>query len=313
MNLFLKWAQAQRGSEFPAPRVVFSLVDESASVNKLAADFFLSGEMATAAAKTSLAREARDLYVRIHTEVAERLATYLVLAVGGELRHTHSDWLACGYEFQELQERFGLLTAEWTEYGQKALVGSYFEQREQAQVSALGSLKGSAATPARFMELAVAVFTKGLWSGSMGGSKWAHIAQTVLDFLSGACTHTVFADHAFDLEHNGGRMFDKHKMVRGNDSALKQQLEAKKHTTSVKAMAEKVCALTRLCSRVTSCCTRTWLSASTPRSKRFTSRGKERGYSWTRTPHLLLLRLRRSASGLNGAGRRRRTASTTRS
>ena len=65
----------------------FEMFSESVSVSRMINDFYLSDAAARLATGTSLAASAKRLRNRIHVEVGERLAMYLCVAVGGEVRH----------------------------------------------------------------------------------------------------------------------------------------------------------------------------------------------------------------------------------
>jgi len=85
----------------------------------------------------------------------------------------------------------------------------------------------------KFLALATKVFDVPSWESSYGGKAWGHIAKTLMLFLTGELSHSVFVDHAFDLEHNNGSVFGKHHMLCGDRDNIKQQLEVKKYATSV--------------------------------------------------------------------------------
>jgi hypothetical protein len=82
-----------------------------------------------------------------------------------------------------------------------------------------------------FFQFAEKLFNQGKWERGIGGEKWAAIARAGHLFLSGTLTHTTFVDHVFDLRHNGGRLFDKHRMVR-NESNIVDILDIKKRISS---------------------------------------------------------------------------------
>jgi hypothetical protein len=66
------------------------------------------------------------------------------------------------------------------------------------------------------------------------------IAQALHDFLKGSLTHSVFADHAFDLQHNGGCVFGKHNMLStgygSSRSDVTDMLDAKKRATTMEEL-----------------------------------------------------------------------------
>ena len=82
-----------------------------------------------------------------------------------------------------------------------------------------------------FLEVSVAVLRQYWRQSSYGGAKWAKIAQAVLSFLKGECDHTVFADHAFDLQHNSGTAFNKNAMLELDRDNLQSQLDVKQRIT----------------------------------------------------------------------------------
>src|SRR5262249_60596067 len=130
---------------------------------------------------------------------AERIAMYLVVAIGGEVRHAQiaTVRVTCGPELDALATEFNVKLDR--------------NDRADAQRSAIAELKTR--TPAqhvRFVDLGASAVDKGTWGGTYGGKKWAAIARAAHSFLTGKLTHSVFADHAFDLQHNGGGGFLHH-------------------------------------------------------------------------------------------------------
>lgn len=53
------------------------------------------------------------------------------------------------------------------------------------------------------------MFRCGKWGSAFGGKKWAHIADTLLDFCKGKITAEMFCDRAFNLAHNTSPIFNK--------------------------------------------------------------------------------------------------------
>ncbi len=222
VSIFLKWAKAAGLlSEFDPARININLINESFSMNRVLVDFYLSDDMAKRARGTELEIEARQLRRRIHQKSAEIMACYLFLAVAAELRHA---WESGSKNVQRSEDQLKQLEM----MGYSKLVPS---RREHAQRLAM---EIAATKPMddliRFAKLAVEIFNDGSWQSGMGGSRWGAIAQALLGFLKGELNHTVFVDHAFDLQHNGGRLFDKHSMVTSETSeiVLQDQLNLKK-------------------------------------------------------------------------------------
>lgn len=154
---------------------------------------------------------------------------YLIVAVGGEMRHVSHFNDACQKEVEELFTRF------------KVERTGAAEHRSLAQERTNNFLKGvSLAEQIRFAEMCEIVFRKGRWSSSYGGPRWAKIAEAAYHFLSGQKSHSVFADHAFDLQHNGGTVFGKHKMIALARHRVHELLELKKYAGNVDELYRKL-------------------------------------------------------------------------
>jgi Phosphoenolpyruvate synthase/pyruvate phosphate dikinase len=240
VNLFAKWHGIEESKKIPAPRLVFEYVSQSVQVSRILNDFYLADSMAAAARGTSLASEANSVRTKVHVEVAERLAMYLTVAVGGELRHAKPYWMQegqggySGYGGYSNPGR-ALPSLHSGDANLKALVDEYHVKldgidRADAQVEHTNRLKAmSHVQHVRFLDLCAKVFNNGRWQGSMGGRPWGQIAQAAHDFLAGTMSHTRFADHAFDLQHNNGTVFGKNPMLSGNRSDIQARLDRKKH------------------------------------------------------------------------------------
>lgn len=228
VNLFLRWADAAKAKMWPKPRLNFALINESVSVNKVIVEFYLCEQMALMAKGSPLQHKAEALRVLVHTSVAERLAMYLVVAVGGEVRHACNSWTETRAASLLLRSKYGVLLDA--------------DDRFPAQLSSMAKLRDlSEADQVEFLRLVVEVFEKGTWGSSFGGQAWAGIAQSALDFLTGKSDHTGFADHAFDLEHNNGTVLGKNSMIdlRYARSTLKALLDAKKMISGVSELRAK--------------------------------------------------------------------------
>jgi len=219
VNIFLRWAEAAQGEKWAAPRLDFDLIRQTVSVQELISDFYLTDAMAEVAVGSVFAAEARRLKVEVHTEVAERLALYLCVAVGGEIRHA---WRSSATEGQP----------------EMTLLQSVYKielhgDRNEAQIRALQRLERmSLNEQIRFADSVAKVFNNGGWGGSYGGRPWGQIAEALHGFLTGT-PHTVFADHAFDLQHNGGCVFGKHRMIAADKRhEVKFMLDIKKRARS---------------------------------------------------------------------------------
>lgn len=225
-NIFLRW----RDRFISRPEINFGSIDGSRmTANELLNDVYLSDALAREAKGTQFAAQAEGLRADVHRRVAGIFAAYLVIAVGGELRHgfTESRRVGAEHELEQLNQKFGL---------------SGFSERSYSQQQAVETLRaGDSSFQCEYFVLAEAVFEKGTWGNSFGGPRWAEIARTVKLYLSGKMTHTVFVDHVFDLRHNGGVLFDKHAMlIRTDEFLLQRQLDTKKSASGLSELHRRL-------------------------------------------------------------------------
>ena len=220
VKIFSRWISEAKPKKV-LPRVGFEWFTRNSSENTLLNDFYLSDAMARASKRTSLAQRTERLRASVHTEVAEILACYLLVSVAGELRHAweKANSQCVSDELRILSKQFSLYSGD---------------DRCDVQTTVINCLqKSSTKDLIKFLELATIVFDVPNWNSSFGGKAWGHIAKTLMLFLKGELSHSVFVDHAFDLEHNNGSVFGKHHMLCGNRNEIKEQLEVKKYATSV--------------------------------------------------------------------------------
>lgn len=218
VNIFLRWLEA--ATQKQAKGVLkFEYYEQSVSYNDMLNDFYLADAMAEAARGTTLANRAMSLKRQVHQEAAGRLAMYLVVAVGGEMRHAGHRWDETSAEVQELKQRFAIqLGGDRREAQHQTLkLLRLMEHKDQAQ----------------FTKLCAVAFQGGYWGGSVGGKPWADIAWAAHRYLTGVYNASVFADHAFDLEHNNGSVFGKNPMLVGDRFDVKHQLNRKKNAASL--------------------------------------------------------------------------------
>jgi phosphohistidine swiveling domain-containing protein len=230
VNIFLKWVAQEEAKNWPKPRLNFDYVGQSERVETLIADFYLSDAMVREAQGKVLEMEAVTLRNQVHSAVAERLATYIATAIGGELSHGkardkcyNSELVAA--EHQELSERFAVEFNDASAWVRPVVIA-----RLETQTTA---------DHLRFAELAATCFNTPDWTNSYGGKKWGAIAQALVGFLNGTLSHSVFADHAFDLQHNGGSVFGKNRMVTGSREQIHALLESKKHARTIEELFKK--------------------------------------------------------------------------
>ncbi len=228
VNIFLKWVAQEEAKNWPKPRLNFDYVEQSERVERLIADFYLSDAMAREAKGKVLESEARTLRNQVHSAVAERLAMYMATAVGGELSHCKKRSEHNGQlddSFEQLRIHFGV------DFNDES---SWVRPLVTKRLRLLNTFDH-----VRFADLAQLCFNAVPWSPAYGGKKWGAIAQALLGFLNGTLSHSVFADHAFDLQHNGGSVFGKNQMVTGNRDEIHSLLESKKHARSLEELYKK--------------------------------------------------------------------------
>ena len=225
VNIFLRWLERFGPPPMPHPRMGFEWVGNRTSLHRLLNDFYLSDAMARQSAGTALESEAVKLRNRIHAETAECLAAYLGVAVASELRHT---------------DAFSLQSSTVESWRR---LEAYYELSSRDKYTVLDRLSQlTLAEQQEFFRLAEEIFAKGSWASAYGGQAWAQIARAPLKFLSSELSHSVFADHVFDLQHNTGHVFDKSTRVIEVQcaTALQRQLDVKKRVSGVLALYAEI-------------------------------------------------------------------------
>jgi hypothetical protein len=163
-------------------------IDATIDLCQSAADFYLlealssnivnaAGDLTGTDVYLSLLRsEARQMFDRLVTSLDRTFSGYMDMVIGGELRHHAAA--------QDTSLR-GDREEAWAEW---------HAIREAGGTEVLAD--------------AVAMF-EDFDSCSYGGVKWAQIAKVLLARKTGQISPAVFIDRAFNLQHNGGSMFDK--------------------------------------------------------------------------------------------------------
>lgn len=128
-----------------------------------------------------------DYKESFESKIAEMFRDYLALIVLGELRHAN--------EYSEKGLKF-----EFVDFNQKI-------NRERCFIERRMFTKES--TFRCGMKFFNELYNG--WHESYGGTAWYGIAKAGL--MYGKESNTVFIDHCFDLEHNGGCIFNKHAFL----------------------------------------------------------------------------------------------------
>lgn len=121
------------------------------------------------------------------SKIAKMFRDYLALIVLGELRHAN--------EYSEKGLKF-----EFVDFNQRINRERCFIERR------MFTKESTFCCGMKFFN----EFYNG-WHESYGGKAWYNIAKAGL--MYGKESNTVFIDHCFDLEHNGGCIFNKHAFL----------------------------------------------------------------------------------------------------
>lgn len=150
-----------------------------------AADFYLL-ETLSAEGNEGAARKLATLEERLASE----FATYLDLALGGELRYARNHLGEEGLP-RELVCYFREICPGHR--GKAWLVWSVVRR----------------ALEFRALELAEELFSDSRWRENFGGSPWAGVARLLRQYLQGDLNPRIFVDQCFSLQHNTGSVFNK--------------------------------------------------------------------------------------------------------
>lgn len=230
VNLFFKWWDLENGY---TPRIGFEWHNQQLSANVHLNDFYLSEMMAQRCIGTSLENRSRALRNRIHREVAESFALYLLMAIAGEARHFNIRLgrpLVTPGDIAAMQRVNAVVDSS-----------GFDDEKDRVRLHKLvaKTLKDAPhETIVDYIQNIHDVFGSDVWEGGLfGGRKWAAITNALLMFMKGELSLTLFVDHVFDLEHNGGRLFNKNPLfssktweqAKGGNGVLERQLDVKKN------------------------------------------------------------------------------------
>jgi phosphohistidine swiveling domain-containing protein len=235
--ILMKWKQ---GTAYQ-PRLNFDLMKEHHSVNRMATDFYSVDAMWQCSRGTALEDLCYQKRQKVHIDAAEFLATYVAVAVAGELRHyarsNDNVDLEAHPHISHLRQKFGLVAVS------ECLGDERAHKRQDVQEKIASALRTmDVASQIEFFETAALAFKSRLFGGSYGGEMWAQIARAGAMFLRGEMPPTVAADHIFDLRHNCGRIFDKHPMASDltHEGDLGHQLDYKRSVPDINELWSKL-------------------------------------------------------------------------
>jgi len=131
-------------------------------------------------------------------QYAPEVANYVTHAVAGELRY------AVKIKGEPLPT--------WLTKAIRDSGGAYAGEKPGGQLAILEAAKGEGLSPQQFAQVAARIFSHPSWgeyfNGHFGGKKWANIADAISHYHDGSMTKTAWLDHVFDLQHNGGSIFE---------------------------------------------------------------------------------------------------------
>lgn len=227
VRMFLRWFEELVREEHG---IGFGSECKRLCANEALNDFYLLQSMAHSAnSDPDLSCRIGVLRRPMSHELAQTFACYLAIAVASELRHLwdtiFDDGEICGKGVAEKVRRLQELGLEKGQLrGNEYILRNLRERSPEEQTE--------------FFRTAKLLFDHPtIWptptNGSIGGVKWARIAEAAEMYLSGQWQNDVFIDRVFNLEHNGGCVFDKHPMVRVRTYKvlIYDQLTAKRHAT----------------------------------------------------------------------------------
>jgi len=170
-------------------------LDPDRNISQAAADFYLLENLA-------MVKEDRWASIRLdghENALARDFASYLDMAVGGELRYArrYVEELPRDLEpfFREVSE---------TARGKAWLVWTIIRRKYGI----------------RALELAEEAFYTPGWRRNFGGEAWGYVARALRAYLEGKRKPRIFVDQCFNLEHNTGSVFNKLYNVSGLPAVL---------------------------------------------------------------------------------------------
>jgi pyruvate, orthophosphate dikinase len=227
----LEWVRASSRREIVNRSIDPKWLARKIRLNSSFADFYLTWAMEREAMGTELEYPIGMLRQRIHAELASVMTCYLTAAIIREFNDSQSRGAAYVCAPEDLA---------WIESRCNAFAGTYLLPGIVEKISRL-----EIADQAGFFHHAAAIFRKGHWEIAFCGEPWAIIADIVAAYLEGVIPDdTTFVDQTFNLQHHGGRLFDKHPLVNNefsNETVLRGQLNANLNAASIEDLFVTVC------------------------------------------------------------------------
>ena len=231
VKTFLEWVRSNKRQETGKRSIDPKWLTEKIKLNSVYADFYLTWAMAREAMGTDLEVPLENLRCRVHSELASAMTCYLTAAIIREFNDSQTRGTAYVCARDDLN---------WIESRCNAFAGTYLLTKIVKNISSLNLLD-----QAGFFHHSASIFRKGYWEIAFCGEPWAVIADIVAAYLEGVIPDdTTFVDQVFNLQHHGGRLFDKHPLVKNefsNEAVLRRQLNVNLNVTLIQELFEKVC------------------------------------------------------------------------
>lgn len=231
VRTFLEWARESYRKSLVNRGIDPAWLGRKIRLNSSFADFYLTWAMEREAMGTELEGPAVNLRHRVHAELASVMTCYLTAAIIREFNDSETRGSAYVCAREDL---------DWIESRCSAFAGTY---RLVETIETISRLDMS--DQAGFFQHAAAIFRKGHWEIAFCGEPWAIIADIVAAYLEGVIPDdTTFVDQTFNLQHHGGRLFDKHPLVKNefsNEVVLRGQLNENLTASSIEDLYETAC------------------------------------------------------------------------
>lgn len=214
---------AKKNIPKPNGKINYDLLKKKTDLIKLCADFYLLTAMKHIADMESEGGNAfikwREEFVKVLTEIHQETTleleaiflAYFPLAVASELQNKD--------EIKTPEKKV------------EKIAGTLLEGIPDDDENLLPYLEKNVATceaALSFFGSAKIAFGKLKWESGFGGKKWEQIADKAAMRLDGKIDAVTFVDTAFNIEHHGGHIFDKHENMRCDGRKLRGVLTIKR-------------------------------------------------------------------------------------
>lgn len=172
------------------------------------------------------------------SNLKEHMLKALKWSLSCEIAHTDGDSV---YHNEERLSKGAFAFYERYYYNVRKLRSDTEESSNKAVNQAQKKLGISDSNLFRYME---EIYTKTYWMTGFGGKAWAQIAKAAYKLVESTTLmeDVIYIDHAYDLQHNTGSVFDKVKEYykQGDIGWLNDALDWKKENTDIRGFYKRV-------------------------------------------------------------------------